>query len=135
MDMTELLITGLGAMGFQLNASKKILTTVSGSRPMRLEFAGGSVELLSGRSKHKYLGKTLMGDLRHRAEIALGHRLQVTWAKFHKHTHMLPNKHVACKLQLKFFDSVLFPSLNCYDWPLPNGKCSEQLKVGGGGFN
>ena len=85
--MTELLITELGAMGLQLNASKtKILTTVSGSRPMHVELAGDSVEIVSGRSKHKHLGKTLVGDLRHRAEVELGHRLQVAWAKFHKHS-------------------------------------------------
>ena len=52
-DMTTFLITELGAMGLQLNASKtKILTTVSGSRPMHVELAGDSVEILSGRSKH-----------------------------------------------------------------------------------
>ena len=85
-DMTELLITELGAVGLQFNASKtKILTTFSGSRPMHVELAGDSVEIVSGRSKHKYLGKTLVGDLRHRAEVELGHRLHVTWAKFHKH--------------------------------------------------
>ena len=111
-DMTELLITELGAMGLQLNASKtKILTTASGSRPMHVELAGDSVEILSGRSKHKYLGKTLVGDLRHRAEVELGHRLQVTWAKFHKHRHVLTNKHVALKLRLKFFDSALSPTV------------------------
>ena len=110
--MTTFLITELGAMGLQLNASKtKILTTASGSRPMHVEFAGDSVEILSGRSKHKYLGKTLVGDLRHRAEVELGHRLQVTWAKFHKHRHVLTNKHVALKLRLKFFDSVLSPTV------------------------
>jgi len=89
-DMTELLITELGAVGLQLNASKtKILTTFStfsGSRPMHVELAGDSVEIVSGRSKHKHLGKTLVGDLRHRAEVELGHRLQVAWAKFHKHS-------------------------------------------------
>ena len=78
---------------------------------MHVELAGDSVEILSGRSKHKYLGKTLVGDLRHRAEVELGHRLQVTWAKFHKHGHVLTNKHVALKLRLKFFDSVLSPTV------------------------
>ena len=78
---------------------------------MHVELAGGSVEILSGRSKHKYLGKTLVGDLRHRAEVELGHRLQVTWAKCHKHRHVLTNKHVALKLRLKFFDSVLSPTV------------------------
>jgi len=57
-------------MGLQLNASKtKILTTVSGSRPMHVELAGDLVEILSSRSKHKYLGKPLVGDLRHRTEV------------------------------------------------------------------
>ena len=78
---------------------------------MHVELAGDSVEILSGRSKHKYLGKTLVGDLRDRAEVELGHRLQVTWAKFHKHRGVLTNKHVALKLRLKFFDSVLFPTV------------------------
>ena len=55
---------------------------------MHVELAGDSVETLSGRSKHKYLGKTLVGDLRHRAEVELCHRLQVTWAKFHKRRHV-----------------------------------------------
>jgi predicted secreted protein len=69
-DTTELLITELGTMGLQLNASKtNILTTVSGSRPMHVELAGDSVEILSSRSKHKYLGKPLVGDLRHRTEV------------------------------------------------------------------
>jgi hypothetical protein len=54
-----------------------------------MEFVGVSMEILSGRSKHKYLGKTLVGDFRHRTEVELGHRLQVTCAKFHKHIHML----------------------------------------------
>ena len=39
---------------------------------MHMEFVGVSMEILSGRSKHKYLGKTLVGDLRHRAEVELG---------------------------------------------------------------
>ena len=52
-----------------------------------------------------------------------------------------------CGNCLKFFDSVLSPtvcflwphchslSLNCNDWTLPKRRCSEQLCVGGGGFN
>ena len=39
---------------------------------MHMEFVGVSMEILSGRSKHKYLGKTLVSDLRHRAEVELG---------------------------------------------------------------
>ena len=34
-----------------------------------------------------------------------------TNSKFHKHTHVVTNKHVALKLRLKFFESVLFPTV------------------------
>ena len=134
-DMTELLITELGAVGLQFNASKtKILTTFSGSRPMHVELAGDSVEIVSGRSKHKYLGKTLVGDLRHRAEVELGHSCTLHGRSFTNTT----NKHVALKLRLIFLIRfclqfyLVWPrchslSLNCNDWTLPNGRCSEQL--------
>ena len=36
---------------------------------MHVELAGDLVEILSSRSKHKYLGKPLVGDLRHRTEV------------------------------------------------------------------
>ena len=137
-DMTEFLITELGTMGLQLNASKtKTFTTFSGSKPMHMEFVGSSMQILSGRSKHKYLGKTLVGDLRHRAEVELGWVRH--WTKVHKHRHVLTNRHVAwncgsiVSIQFCFQQFYLVwlrchsPSLNCNDWTLPNGRCSEQL--------
>ena len=105
---------------------------------MHVELAGDSVEILSGRSKHKYLGKTLVGDLRHRAEVELGHRLQVTWAKSHKHRHVLTNKHVALKLRLKFFDSALSPTVLFGLATIgrsPTENAPNNCRVGGGGFN
>ena len=105
---------------------------------MHVELAGGSVEILSGRSKHKYLGKTLVGDLRHWAEVELGHRLQVTWAKVHKHRHVLTNKHVALKLRLKFFDSALSPTVLFGLATIgrsPTENAPNNCRVGGGGFN
>lgn len=60
-----------------------------------------------------YIGNFLMGNLKGRSETEPEHRLQVVWAKFHKHQHkhVLTNHHVSWKI---FFSMQLFSG--CVVW-------------------
>jgi hypothetical protein len=69
--MTKLLVAHFFAIGLQLNASQKITT-----RPIHVEIAGEAVEALTRRSKHKYFGRILVGNLTLRTEVEVGHGLQ-----------------------------------------------------------
>ena len=36
------------------------------------------------------------------------------WNKFHKFKHILLNKHISLRLRLKFFDSVISPTISVW---------------------
>lgn len=102
----------LACVGLTLNPAKtKIVTTYHMADACHIDVGGSSVEVLHGGNAHKYLGRLVPGDLKKRSETELVHRLQVAWAKFHKHKHVLTNRHVSLKLRLRFFDTVISPAI------------------------
>ena len=69
------------------------------------------LEVSVGDDVHKYLGKILTGDLRNRGRLVIAHRRKVCWGKFHKHAHILLNKHVSLQFRLKFFEAIIAPTI------------------------
>ena len=79
--MTEWLVEELARIGLHLNSSKtKILCTVDDSIDF-LDVGDTLVEVLSGDSCHKYLGRQLPGYLPNRGYKACGQRIQAGWVK------------------------------------------------------
>ena len=110
--MIETLIVELQCMGLQLNASKtKWFTACDMSESCHVEVGGSFVEISHGATAHKYLCRLLPGTLKTRADTELTHSLQVAWAKFQKHKHILTNRHVSVKLRLKYFDAIISPTV------------------------
>ena len=62
------------------------------------------VEIVRRGMSHKYLGKTLPGDLTQRGQVNLSHRLVCGWLKFSNLSHTLLNKKLAVGRRLKLFD-------------------------------
>ena len=113
--MTALLVEEFTRAGLAVNGTKtKLLTTdaeaSSGPAPMMVDIAGMFVELVRRGSSHKYLGKTLPGDLRTRGQRNLDHRLSCAWLKFHQLQLTLLNRKIPVHLRLKLFDSVVSPT-------------------------
>ena len=110
--MIECLVQELGKIGLHLNASKsRIITTAHIDGPMYINVSDDMVEVLTAGDVHKYLRRHISADPRCRSQTELKHRFQVGWAKFRKHRHILTNKHVSIALRLKFFDTVLTPTV------------------------
>ena len=68
------------------------------------------IENMHGEQIHRYLNRTLVGDLVLRTDLELDHRLRVVWAKFHKYKSIILNKHVSLELGFIFFHSVVPPT-------------------------
>ena len=68
------------------------------------------VEVVRGNDAHKYLGITLPGQLRHRGEVILAHRLKCGWSKLHMFRDILTNRHVDIRLRLRLLDAIATPS-------------------------
>ena len=69
------------------------------------------VELVRRGASHKYLGKTLPGDLSTRGQRNLDHRISCAWLRFHQLGHTLLNRKIPVHLRLKLFDSVVSPTV------------------------
>ena len=107
-DMMEKLMAELAEVGLSPNTDKtKIMTTM----PLYVDVADGMVEVLTGSTVHKYLGRHIPGDLKTRGEVEFAHRLAAAWGKFRKHRATLLNKHVSIKLRLKLFEAVVTPTV------------------------
>ena len=130
-SMVESLVEELAALGLHLNTSKtKILTTQNLKEPMFLDIGSDMIEVLHEGQNHKYLGKKLSGDLRKRATVDLQHRSHIVWMKFNEHKDTLLNRHVSLRLRLKFFDSVITPTIlfGLLTCPLTSNQL-QQLEV------
>ena len=79
--MLESLVEVLREYGLELNMQKtKILSTHFAPLDQTFLITNqGSVEILATRSKHKYLGRGFIGDLRQRGVAAVEHRLSCGW--------------------------------------------------------
>ena len=110
--MIDTLMVELQCIGLQLHASKtKWFTTCDISDSCHVGVGGSFVEILHSKTVHKYSGRLLPGTLKTRTGTELTHCLQAAWAKFHKHKHVLANRHVSVKLRLKYFDANISPTL------------------------
>ena len=94
--MLELLVVELSRAGLQLNTSKtKLFTTSYLEHPLYIDGCDDFLAVLWGEDKHRYLGRTICGDLKRRGLVELQHRFQIGWMNFHKHKYILTNKHIA----------------------------------------
>ena len=87
-----------------------LFTTCDISDGCHVEVGGSFVEILHGKAARKYFGRLLPGTLKTRADTELTHRLPLAWAKFHKHQHVLINRHVSVELRLKYVDAIMSPT-------------------------
>ena len=78
---------------------------------MYIEVDDDLLEVLFEGKTHKYLGRSLSGNVTKRAAVEVAHRSQVAWGKFMKHKHVLQNKHIAVRNRLKYFDAVITPTV------------------------
>lgn len=110
--MLEALIEELGKMGLEVNPKKsKILTSMTEGAPNFIEVSGEFVRVMSGDEKHKYLGRMLCGNLLNRSPVEFSHRCQCAWMKFHYNRDVLVDKNISVKSRLKFFQSVISPTI------------------------
>ena len=65
------------------------------------------VEMLSNQKKHKYLGRMFSGDVRSRGKIAIEHRIQCGWMKYHALQSTFEDHHIPMQLRLKLFDATI----------------------------
>ena len=102
----------LARIGLSLNASKtKVLTTLDDIDFQSMVIDGEPVDILSGNTAHKYLGRKLCGNLRSRNIFELAHRVQIAWMRFHKNRDILMDKHLSIYSRLKFFQAVITPTI------------------------
>ena len=102
----------LARIGLSLNASKtKVLTTLNDIDCQSMVIVGEHVDILSGDTAHKYLGRKLCGNLRSRNIFELAHRVQIAWMRFHKNRDILMDKHLSIYSRLKFFQAVITPTI------------------------
>ena len=128
----ERLIANLASAGLGMNPSKtKVLTTdigaSSGRAPVYVELAGAFVEVLSGTSSHKYLGRKFPGNLRSRGLCNLEFRLSCAWLRYHNLRSSLTNRRVPLQLRLKLFDCVISPTVlySLCTTPLTTGQLEK----------
>ena len=71
----------------------------------------GSIEIVAANEKHEHLGRMLRGEVSNRGTIAVNHRIQCGWMKYHGLQHNFEDKHVPIRLRFKLFDAVIRPLL------------------------
>ena len=113
--MITTLATILGKFGLSLNTRKtKIFDVIAPpGAPCLLDTGVGFVEVVQAGCKHKYLGRSMDGDLKRRRWAALHHRISCGWMKFSQLRSSLCDKRVNIKLRLRLLDSVITPTV-CY---------------------
>jgi len=110
--MTEILQEELLKVGLQLNPEKsRALTTELSETPLFMEVSSAFVEVLGANVAHKYLGRKVTGNLKQRNQVELDHRIQIAWMRFHKHRDVLLDRNVNIHSRLRFFESVITPTL------------------------
>ena len=83
----------------------KVLTTLNDIDWQSMVIDGELVDILSGDTAHKYLGRKLCGNLRSRNIFELAHRVQIAWMRFHKNRDILMDKNLSIYSRLFFFPS------------------------------
>ena len=126
-SMLDSLTEILRVYGLELNLTKtKVLTTECTTENTQICITKyGSVEIVGSNSKHKYLGRGFVGELRHRGKAAVDHRLSCAWMEYKMYQHVFENKDVSLALRLKLFQSIITPTL-CYS--LDTCPLTEVLK-------
>ena len=112
-------------------AKTKLLTTdaaaTAGQTPMLADIGGMFVDIIRSACSHKYLGKSLPGDLSKRGQRNLDHRLSCAWRRFHELQHTLCNRKIPVHLRLKLFESVVSPTVlySLSTTPLTTTQCER----------
>ena len=110
--MLEALQNELRNVGLHLNPSKtKAFTSKNNLQPMFLDIAGNFVDVMTNNETHKYLGRKLCAQLSVRSAVQLSFRVQCAWMQFHKHKGMLCDRNISLRSRLKFFDSLISPTI------------------------
>ena len=76
-----------------------------------MEIADELVAILQDSDSHRYLGRSIPGDLYNRAAIEIKHRLQAGWYKFSQHSKSLTHRNISVTFRLKLFDSIVTPTI------------------------
>ena len=71
----------------------------------------GSIDILSGTPKHKYLGRGFFGEVIVRGKAAVDHRSNCAWMKYKMYQHVFEDKHVTLVLRFKLFESIISPTM------------------------
>ena len=67
--------------------------------------------MLGDTDTHKYLERKLCGQWSSRTSVELSHRVQIARMRFHKHRDIVLDKHLSLCLRLKFFQTVITPTV------------------------
>ena len=67
----------------------------------------GMAEMLSSQQKHKYLRRMFSGEVRNRGKVAVEHRIQCAWMKYHALQYTFEDKHIPLELRLKLFRAAI----------------------------
>lgn len=109
--MIEALVDELAKTGLHLNGKKTKIMTNENVQFQYLEVAGEMVAIIPNLDSHRYLGRSMAGNLFNRTAVKIKHRLQAGWYKFSRHSKTLTNRNISIKLRLKLFDSVVTPTI------------------------
>lgn len=110
--MLEALFSALQNIGLEVNPEKcKILANEASAIAIVVDVGGLFIECLTGSETHRYLGRLLAGDPLRRSHVEFSNRCQCAWAKFSRHRDILTDKHISLHSRLKFFDTVVSPTV------------------------
>ena len=104
--------------GLKLHADKTIVLTNACNPPKSLSCGDYLVKVAASTDKEKYLGRVLCIEGFHEAELS--NRIACAWNVFFKHKLILCNKRLVLKKRLRFFESVVTPTVlyGCAAWSL-----------------
>ena len=71
----------------------------------------GFIDLAGAGSRHKYLRRAFLGNLRARGQAALDHWISCAWARFRSLEPTFTSKQINIKLRLKLFCAVVTPTM------------------------
>ena len=67
--------------------------------------------MLGPDDAHKYLGRTLAGNVRKRNDVEFSRRLRCAWLSYGKHADVLLDQHVHIRQRMNFFQAVVTPTV------------------------
>ena len=83
--MMRLLQHELLNIGLEFNMGKTKIFTTTNPTTNVVDFYGEPLDIVCGDDTHVYLGRKFAGNLEERGDIAVNHRIQLAWMKYHHH--------------------------------------------------